>query len=80
LKSAWNRRCVSGHVIAVVNGNIMGHASTYRILPRKAGRDRIAIMIESPFHAYVQTRFMINEGGVQDVGEKRAAKNTEPGW
>jgi DNA repair protein RadA len=58
----------------------MGHASTYRILPRKAGRDRIAIMIESPFHAYVQTRFMINEGGVQDVGEKRAAKNTEPGW
>ena len=25
----------------------MGHASTYRILLRKAGRDRIAIMLDS---------------------------------
>lgn len=35
----------------------MGHASTYRILLRKAGR--IAIMIDSPLHAYDQTRFTI---------------------
>jgi DNA repair protein RadA len=48
-------------------GNIMGHASTYRILLRKAGRDRIAIMIDSPCHAYDQTKFMVAEGGVQDV-------------
>jgi DNA repair protein RadA len=26
-------------------GNVMGHASTYRILLKKAGRDRIAIMV-----------------------------------
>jgi DNA repair protein RadA len=58
----------------------MGHASTYRILLRKAGRDRIAIMIDSPFHAYDQTRFMINEGGVRDVEEKRASKNAESEW
>ena len=35
-------------------GNIMGHASTYRIFLRKAGRDRIAIMLDSPHHAYGQ--------------------------
>jgi len=70
----------SGDILRATGGNIMGHASTYRILLRKAGRDRIAIMIDSPFHAYDQTRFTINEGGVQDVEEKRAGKNTEAEW
>jgi DNA repair protein RadA len=69
-----------GDTLRATGGNIMGHASTYRILLRKAGRDRIAIMIDSPFHAYDQTRFTINEGGVQDVEEKRAGKNTEAEW
>src|SRR5437879_3365005 len=66
----------SGDTLRATGGNIMGHGSTYRILLRKARRDRIAIMIDSPFHAYNQTRFTINEG-VQDVEEKRAGKNTE---
>src|SRR5438132_4175415 len=70
----------SGDILRATGGNIMGHASTYRILLRKAGRDRIAIMIDSPFHAYDQTRFTINDGGVQDVEEKRASKNTEAEW
>src|SRR5437660_494731 len=69
-----------GDTLRATGGNIMGHASTYRILLRKAGRDRIAIMIDSPFHAYDQTRFTINEGGEQDVEEKRAGKNTDPEW
>jgi len=69
-----------GDTLRATGGNIMGHASTYRILLRKAGRDRIAIMIDSPFHAYDQTRFTINEGGVQDVEERRAGKNTEAEW
>jgi DNA repair protein RadA len=47
----------------------MGHASTYRILLRKTGRYRIAIMIDSPYHVYDQTRFTIAEGGVEDVQE-----------
>ena len=67
-------------------GNIMGHASTYRIFLRKAGRDRIAIMVDSPHHAYGQTRFTISEKGVQDVeGEKgrlgdSSNKYSESGW
>jgi DNA repair protein RadA len=59
----------SGDALRATGGNIMGHSSTYRILLRKAGRDRIAIMIDSPCHAYDQTRFTIAEGGVQDVEE-----------
>ena len=72
----------TGDPFKVTGGNIMGHASTYRILLRKAGRDRIAIMLDSPYHAYDQTRFTINEGGVQDVEERseRAGKSAEPEW
>jgi DNA repair protein RadA len=70
----------SGDALRATGGNIMGHASTYRILLRKAGRDRIAIMLDSPWHAYDQTRFTISERGVQDVEEKRASKNTEAEW
>ncbi|MGA9150698.1 MAG: hypothetical protein WBZ36_08975 [Candidatus Nitrosopolaris sp.] len=46
-------------------GNVMGHATTYRILLRKAGKTRIAIMVDSPYHMYDQTRFSITEAGVQ---------------
>ena len=70
----------SGDALRATGGNIIGHASTYRILLRKAGRDRIAIMIDSPWQAYDQTRFTITERGVQDVEEKPATKNTEAEW
>ena len=55
--------------LRATGGNVMGHASTYRILLRKAGSTRIAIMIDSPCHAYDQTKFAITEAGVQDVQE-----------
>jgi DNA repair protein RadA len=58
-------------------GNVMGHATTYRILLRKAGKARIAIMVDSPYHMYDQTRFSITEAGVQDVQEY---KSTESEW
>ena len=61
-------------------GNIMGHASTYRIFLRKAGRDRIAIMVDSPHHAYDQVRFTISEIGVQDSEDKKAVASSEYGW
>jgi len=55
----------------------MGHATTYRILLRKAWKVRIAIMVDSPYHMYDQTSFSITEAGVQDVEEY---KSTEPEW
>ena len=61
-------------------GNIMGHAFTYRIFLRKAGRDRIAIMVDSPHHAYDQVRFTISEIGVQDSEDKKAVASSECGW
>jgi DNA repair protein RadA len=63
--------------LRATGGNVMGHASTYRILLRKAGKSRIAIMIDSPYHMYDQTRFSITEAGVQDVEEH---KNSASEW
>ena len=52
--------------------NANSHASTYRILLRKAGSTRIAIMIDSANHAYDQTRFAITEARVQEVQEYKS--------
>jgi DNA repair protein RadA len=39
--------------------NIMGHASTYRIFLRKLGHNRLATMLDSPYHAYSHVKFTI---------------------
>jgi len=41
--------------LCATGGNVMGHATTYRIMLRKAGKARIAIMVDSPYHMYDQT-------------------------
>jgi DNA repair protein RadA len=66
-------------------GNIMGHACTYRIFLKKAGHDRIAIMVDSPHHhAYDQVRFTISERGVEnaaaDERKTMAVESSESGW
>ena len=63
-------------------GNIMGHACTYRIFLRKAGLDRMAIMVDSPHHAYDHVRFTISEVGIQDAEGKKSIESTssESGW
>jgi DNA repair protein RadA len=65
-------------------GNIMGHACTYRIFLRKAGHDRIAIMVDSPHHAYDQVRFTISERGVENAAvsdeKKKAVESRDSGW
>jgi DNA repair protein RadA len=68
--------------IRLAGGNIMAHASTYRIFLRKAGRNRIAIMLDSPSHAYSQVKFAISEMGIQDVEEDKetSSKYSESGW
>jgi DNA repair protein RadA len=63
--------------LRATGGNVMCHAATYRILLRKAGKARIAIMVDSPYHMYDQTRFSITEAGVQDVEE---CKNAAQEW
>jgi DNA repair protein RadA len=47
-------------------GNVMGHTTTYRIYLKKAGKNRIARMADSPCHAEREILFTLNEQGVGD--------------
>lgn len=55
-------------------GNVLAHASTYRIYLRKSGRDRKAIMVDSPSHPYSETMFAISESGISDQTSKESKK------
>ena len=56
-------------------GNVLGHASTYRIYLRKSGENRVAKMIDSPYHPYSETRFTVNERGTDDLEEQTKKVN-----
>ena len=74
-----------------VGGNVVGHASTYRIYIRKGGKNkRVAKIIDSPHHPASEEVFELGEKGVQDTedfvkqiekeaikAEKAAAKEAE---
>ncbi len=58
-------------------GNVIGHASTYRIYLRKAGTDRVAKIIDSPYHPYSDVRFTVNEKGIDDTDESSPKKKSK---
>ncbi len=59
-----------GDPTKAAGGNIIGHASTYRIYLRKAGQERKAMMIDSPMHPYGDTNFIVTEAGIADPVDK----------
>lgn len=63
-----------GDPTKAAGGNIIGHASTYRVYLRKAGQERKAIMIDSPMHPYGDTNFIVTEGGISDPVDKDKEK------
>ena len=69
-----------GNSMIAAGGNILGHASTYRIFLRKAGHNRIATMLDSPYHAYSQVKFTIGEQGIEDLEKKVSESSNEVGW
>ena len=70
----------AGNSMIAAGGNILGHASTYRIFLRKAGHNRIATMLDSPYHAYSQVKFTIGEQGIEDLEKKVSESSNEIGW
>jgi len=59
--------------------NMIGHTSTYGIYLRKSGENRIAKMIESPYHPYSDTRFTINPRGIDDLEDDVNREELEGG-
>ncbi|MEM1993900.1 MAG: DNA repair and recombination protein RadA [Nitrososphaerales archaeon] len=55
-------------------GHVVAHTSTYRIYLKKAGKNRIARIIDSPYHPERETVFVLNEKGVDDPEETTSKK------
>ena len=49
-----------------IGGHVVAHTVTYRVKLRKAGKTRIARMIDSPYHAEREAIFVLNEKGIDD--------------
>jgi DNA repair protein RadA len=50
-------------------GNVVAHTSTYRVYLRKAAKNRIARMVDSPYHPERDVVFVLNERGIDDPSE-----------
>ncbi len=59
-----------------VGGNVVAHTSTYRIYFKKAGKKRIARMVDSPHHPEEEVLFALGEAGVMDLEDAEAAAKT----
>ena len=64
-----------GDPTKATGGNVIGHTSTYRIYLRKSGENRVAKMIDSPYHPYSDIRFTVNERGVDDLEDSGQARS-----
>ncbi|RMF30098.1 MAG: DNA repair and recombination protein RadA [Candidatus Nitrosothermus koennekii] len=52
-------------------GHVVAHTSTYRVYLKRSGRNRIARMVDSPYHPEREVLFVLTEGGVADPEEKK---------
>jgi DNA repair protein RadA len=55
-------------------GHVVAHTSTYRIYLRKAGKNRVARMVDSPYHPERDAVFVLDEKGVDDPSEETSRK------
>ena len=63
-----NPAMMFGDPTTAIGGNIVGHASTYRIYLRRGKKDsRVAKLIDSPNLPDNETVFMLTEKGLTDI-------------
>ncbi|MFY3741284.1 MAG: DNA repair protein RadA [Candidatus Nitrosomirales archaeon] len=56
-------------------GHVVAHTSTYRIYLKRSGRNRIARMVDSPYHAEREVLFTLSDKGVEDPEETPTKKS-----
>ena len=62
---------IFGDSVRPTGGNVVAHTSTYRIYLKKSGKNRIARMVDSPYHAEREVLFALTEKGISDVTDSR---------
>jgi DNA repair protein RadA len=56
-----------GDPIKPIGGNVVAHASTYRLYFKKSGKKRLARMIDSPEHAMRDAEYILDAKGISNV-------------
>ena len=56
-----------GDPIKPIGGNVVAHASTYRLYFKKSGKKRLARMIDSPEHAMKDAEYILDAKGMSNV-------------
>ena len=57
---------VFGVIFRPTGGHVVAHTSTYRVYLKRSGKNRIARMVDSPYHPEKETLFALTEQGVSD--------------
>lgn len=60
---------IFGDAFKPTGGHVVAHTSTYRIYLKRSGKNRIARMVDSPYHAEREVLFRLTEQGVSDPDE-----------
>ncbi|MGI0029154.1 MAG: DNA repair and recombination protein RadA [Nitrososphaera sp.] len=60
-----------GDPVRPTGGNVVAHTSTYRIYLKRSGKNRIARMVDSPYHAEREILFALTDRGISDVNESK---------
>jgi DNA repair protein RadA len=63
-----------GDPTRAAGGHVVAHTSTYRVYIRKTGKNRVARMVDSPYHAEREAVFILNDRGVDDPPDDRASR------
>jgi DNA repair protein RadA len=64
-----------GDPTKATGGHVVAHTSTYRIYVRKSGKNRVARMVDSPYHAERESIFVLNENGIDDPPEEASSSS-----
>jgi DNA repair protein RadA len=57
---------IFGDAFKPAGGNVVAHTSTYRIYLKRSGRNRVARMVDSPYHPETEVLFSLSEKGATD--------------
>jgi DNA repair protein RadA len=57
---------IFGDSLRPIGGHVVAHTSTYRVYLKRSGKNRIARMVDSPYHPEREVLFTLAESGVED--------------
>jgi DNA repair protein RadA len=57
---------IFGDPFRATGGHVVAHTSTYRVYLKRSGKNRIARMVDSPYHPEGEVLFTLSEEGVKD--------------